>query len=121
MIKFTIPGSVPSKKNQKQIIQVRGRPLIISSKRHNEWHKATLPHLLGKRPVESKIERLEAIIYADSKRKFDLSNKFESIADLLVDAGIIKDDNCYIIPEVLIKFGGVDKTSPRAEITIYEQ
>jgi hypothetical protein len=38
--------------------------------------------------------------------------------DLLVDAGIIDDDNWYVVPEVRFKFGGVDRLNPRAEITI---
>ena len=77
-----------------------------------------MSQLLGKRAVEGQIKRLEMILYASTKRKADLSNRFESIADLLVDAGIIEDDNYFVVPEVLMKFGGIDKTNPRAEITI---
>jgi hypothetical protein len=40
--------------------------------------------------------------------------------DLLVDCGIIEDDNWFVVPEVRAKFGGVDKDNSRAEITIYE-
>lgn len=39
------------------------------------------------------------------KRLFDLSNKFESIADLLVDAGTIWDDNYTILSNVNLKYG----------------
>lgn len=120
MIKLTLTGDVPSKKNSKQIIYVKGRPLIISSKNHKEWHGRALHQLLGIKPVESDIERVELIFYPGSKRKSDATNKAESIMDLLVDAGIIEDDNWFVVPEVLLKFGGCDKENPRCEITIYD-
>lgn len=79
-----------------------------------------MSQLLGIKPVKGQITALEMILYAGTKRRGDLSNKFESVADLLVDAGIIEDDNWYVVPKVTMLFGGVDKLSPRAEITIYE-
>ncbi len=39
---------------------------------------------------------------------------------MLVDKQIIPDDSWYTIPELNIKFGGVSKENPRAEIKIYE-
>lgn len=38
--------------------------------------------------------------------------------DLLVDAGIIEDDNYTIIPKVILEIGTPDKLNPRVEITI---
>ncbi len=120
MIKITITGDVPSKKNSKQIIYVRGKPLLIPSKNHKVWHTQAISQLYGIKPVASQISALQLIFYPSTKRLFDLSNKTESIMDLLVDAGIIADDNYSIVPELNIKFGGQDKNNPRAEITIYE-
>ncbi len=79
-----------------------------------------MSQLLGKRPVESKIDRIELIFYPSTKRKADATNKAESVMDLLVDAGIIEDDNWFVVPEVRPKLGGIDKDNPRVEITIYE-
>lgn len=122
---LTITGDIPSKKNSKQIVYLKSktgksRPIVIPSKNHEIWHTQAISQLLGKHRVEGQILRLEAVFYPSTKRKSDLSNKFESIADLLVDAGIISDDNWFVVPEVSLKFGGVDKENPRAEITIYE-
>ena len=117
-MKLTLAGDIPSKKNSKQIIYIKDRPLIIPSKNHKIWHTGAMSQLSGKRPVEGQISRLEAVFYPSTKRKSDLSNKFESVADLLVDAGIIEDDNWWVMPEVNLKFGGVDRENPRAEITI---
>jgi hypothetical protein len=38
--------------------------------------------------------------------------------DLLVDGGIIGDDNWNVVPEVLLRCLGIDRKDPRAEITI---
>lgn len=38
--------------------------------------------------------------------------------DLLVDCGILPDDNWYICGDIRLKFGGVDAQNPRTEITI---
>jgi Holliday junction resolvase RusA-like endonuclease len=48
----------------------------------------------------------------------DLTNKAESIMDLLVDAGVLQDDNWNVVPEVILRCKGIDRTNPRAEITI---
>jgi len=116
-MELIIKGRIPSKKNQKQIIYVKGRPLIISSKAHKEWHTEQLWLLKGKTCVTDPIS-VQITIYAPDKRKADLTNKAESLMDLLVDAKIIEDDNWFIIPNISLHFGGVDKNNPRAEITI---
>ena len=56
--------------------------------------------------------------YWNDKRLFDLSNKVESICDLMVDVGLIADDNYMVIPELTARFGGVDKLNPRCEVTL---
>lgn len=80
--------------------------------------------LMAKRPserqIKGNIEIIELIFYAKDKRLFDLSNKAESIMDLLVDAGVIEDDNYSFVPELNLKFGGQDKNNPRCEVNIYE-
>lgn len=117
---ITIPGDVPSKKNSKQIIYRGGRSFIISSNKFLSWHKMTLQHLQA-HYRGLKVENLDSItmiIFPSSKRKSDLSNKFESIADLLVDAGVIEDDNWFIMPKVHLIFGGVDKLNPRVGIEL---
>lgn len=48
-------------------------------------------------------------LVAQDRRAGDLDNKFASIADLLVDAGIIEDDNWNVIRKQTLIFGGVDK------------
>jgi hypothetical protein len=45
-------------------------------------------------------------IHSPDNRKFDLSNKWESIADGMVAAGYIEDDNYVYIPEITLRYGG---------------
>ena len=66
-------------------------------------------------PIGS-LTQISIKIYAPDKRKADLTNKAESIMDLLVDNGKIEDDNWFVIGDIRLLFGGVDKVNPRAEI-----
>ncbi len=36
--------------------------------------------------------------------------------DMLVDNGILEDDNYSIVPNLTLKFGGVDKNNPKCFI-----
>lgn len=70
--------------------------------------------------LPKKIEKCKVAItfFPETLRSADLSNKTESIMDLLVDCGIIKDDNWFVCSELTLKLGQVDKQNPRAEVTI---
>ncbi len=100
-----------------------GKLFNIPSKRYKEWHEAASAQLvprLPKKPI-SDIKSLEVHIYAPDKRKSDLSNKFESIADLLVDNGIIEDDNWSIVNDIRIIYKGIDREKPRCDIIIKKE
>lgn len=65
-----------------------------------------------------RVANIHIVFYPKTSVKADLSNKAESILDLLVDARILEDDNWYCVPELYLTFGGKDAENPRAEITI---
>lgn len=117
-MKIVITGNIPSKKNSKQIVHSKGRTFLIPSKNHKDWHTEAMSQLAGIKPVARQIERVELTFYPSTKRLFDLSNKAESIMDLLVDAGIIEDDNYSIVPKLILDIGEQDKKNPRCEISI---
>ena len=52
-------------------------------------------------------------------RKSDLSNKIESINDMLVKYWLLADDNWEIINELKVSCNWVDRQNPRCEIDIY--
>lgn len=117
-IKLIVSGRTPSKKNSKQIIYVRGRPLIISSKDYAVWHKIALQELKNAPKLNGSMKAVQLTFYSHDRRKFDLSNKAESIMDLLVDAGVIEDDNYEIVPKLTLIYGGHQKDKARCEIEI---
>lgn len=118
MITITLKGSVPSKKNNKQITYRNGRLGLRSSDNYLAWNYEQLMTMKRVKPIKGPVRSIAITFFIDSKRKTDLTNKAESVMDLLVDAGIIEDDNCFIVPYVLLIFGGVDKTNPRALVNI---
>ncbi len=82
---------------------------LKNSKRWEEWVEKTKPVLLRQAKSEEKkyakwgvnlpLDNVSIRVYHYWKdnRVRDNSNKFESIADLLVDAGILKDDSWQVI------------------------
>jgi crossover junction endodeoxyribonuclease RusA len=56
--------------------------------------------------------------YMPDNRKTDLTNKAESIMDLLVDCKIIDDDCWQVIPRIMLDARGVDKENPRVTVWI---
>ena len=118
-IKFTIQGRVPSKKNSRRAIYVKGRTIMIANKKYAEWHKDASAQLVAMRvgKAEGKLA-ITILLYPPDRVKGDLSNKAESVMDLLVDCGVIEDDNWFVVDELILRFGGIDKVNPRAEVTI---
>jgi len=94
---------------------------MVPSQAHEDWHAdqlKTLPIWWPQKNMLTGVSQVELVFYAGDKRKADLSNKAESVMDLLVDTGVIEDDNWFVIPELLLKLGGVDKDNPRCLIKI---
>jgi len=113
-------GRIPSKKNSKIMICRGGRPILIPSPAYSTWHEEQMwvlkDHKIRKQ-VPKKVNSIQLDFYAPDSRKTDLTNKAESIMDLLVDANLILDDNWYVVPCIILKFIEVDKKNPRVEIT----
>lgn len=92
----------------------------IPSDAYRKWHKDACKQLLQfeKPRIPFENASVKMVIYSPDLRPADLSNKAESILDLLVDNGFIKDDNWFVVSFVSCRFGGVDRENPRAEIII---
>lgn len=116
-MKIILKGRVPSKKNSRQIVFGGNRPYSIPSKEYRFWHEEQ-SYLLPKVKKPLKLQCIELFFYAPDKRKADLSNKTESVMDLLVDNKIIEDDNWFEVASLNLRFKGVDKDNPRVEINI---
>lgn len=72
-------------------------------------------------PVFNKI-RLTYTVYTGSSHKSDVMNWASVVdkffQDTMVKAGKLIDDNYQYVPEVISRFGGIDKVNPRVEILI---
>lgn len=111
---LVIRGRTPSKKNSR--INTRsGRS--FPSIAHKEWHEDALWQLRAQKakPVKTPCAIVLRIWYPDY-RSADNTNKAESVHDLLVDAGIIIDDNWQEIYDTRQIAMGVDVKNPRVEI-----
>lgn len=119
-MQLILPGRVPSKKNSKQIICKGSRPVLLSSERYQAWEEEQLWRLKTVKERFTGRVSVHCTFYPPDKVKGDCSNKFESVADLLVKAGIIEDDDWFHLVKQSSEFGGVDKDNPRVEVHIDE-
>lgn len=119
MIRITIPGTPITKKNSQQIVYAGSRPMIIPSKAYKDYRRACLYAI----PAEDR-QRIDypvnmcCVYYMPTKRRVDLCNLLEATCDILVDAGVLKDDNSTIVAAHDGSRVDLDREQPRVEITI---
>ena len=115
---FTIQGETPAKKNSR-ITLPNGRN--IPGKRYREWHEAALPQVLaqlkGTRPLLDEPCEVALSFYHGDFRRRDCDNGASSILDLLVDAGVLSDDNWKIVQTLKVA-NFYDKGNPRVKVEI---
>lgn len=102
---YEIRGAVPSKKNSRRLFRRGKRVFNLPSKYYEKWHKDALEQLaLQKRPP-SPIKRcaIDILLEYDNIRRRDIDNATNSIFDLLVDAGIIIDDNINCVHKMTVE------------------
>jgi Holliday junction resolvase RusA-like endonuclease len=63
-------------------------------------------------------------IYYPTRRLFDVDNIGAVVSkfthDALVELEILTDDNYTVIPEIVYRFGGIDKDNARCDVTVEE-
>ena len=126
--KFTIKGNPITKKNSQQILVNRatGRPFISPSSKYRSYAKDAVFQLVtqsAKQFIDKPIDypvNVKCHYWMETHRRVDLANLLEGSLDLLVDAGILKDDNCTIAAMYDGSLVDYDKQNPRVEITIRE-
>jgi len=118
--RVTITGRIPSKKNSK-VFSFRGkRPVLLPSPSYRKWHKNAVTEVLGqKKKAIYGILGIRVNIWLPDNRRCDITNKIESVMDLLVDCKILSDDRWQITGPLYLTPMGIDKERPRAEVYIY--
>lgn len=94
---------------------------MLPSANYQAWEKEQLKLLrrMRIRPVQPPFS-LSIWLFPANRRINDLSNKFESIADLLVLAKVLPEDHWFFLTETHAYFGEIDPVRPRVEIKIKE-
>ena len=122
-IEFTIPVRPATKKNSGQIIQVKGRNILIPSKQYKQFEKDCLPYLNRVKNAAGIINfpvNVQCVFFTETKRKIDLPNLLNAVDDAMVKSGLIIDDNRDIIAAHDGSRVFYDKYTPRIEIIITE-
>ena len=100
-MEIKIPLLARSKKNSQQIIWNRNtkKPMIIQSKLYKQFENECglfLKKYKPEKPIDYAVN-VECIFTITDKRKRDLTNLENAIADILVKYQILQDDNYNII------------------------
>lgn len=109
---LTIRGRIPSKKNSR--INTRSGRSFPSSK-YTLWHKDASSQIQNASKQTKK--GFVLTFYMPDDRRCDLTNKAESVMDLLVDNEVIEDDAWQKTGDVYLKSAGIDRENPRVEIS----
>lgn len=122
VFRCTIPLSPVTKKNSQQIFRrpSDGKPFVVPSAKYREYAKAADYFLRPKPdvPIDYPV-RVECRFYMPTARKCDLVNLLQCVDDLLVEFGVLKDDNYSIVGSHDGSRVFVDREHPRTEIRIY--
>lgn len=124
MIEITVPLAPITKKNSMRIMHSSktGKPFIMPSQQYMDYEAEAVWHCKRarvQRPIEEPVE-VKCLFYMPTRRRVDLTNLLESIDDVLVRAGVLKDDHSGII----VSHDGsrvlYDKDNPRTVLFIRE-
>ena len=112
-----IPLETPSKKNSRVVDRRTGR--TFPNKRYTEWHKAASLYVRQQHahPIDGGPFALYLEFTHGDRVRRDSDNGVSSILDLLVDCGIIPDDNWQIVSKINVS-NLYDKGNPGVHISI---
>ena len=122
MVRIIIPLPPVTKKNSQRIMHSSktGKPFIMPSQQYRDYEAEAAWYCKSagvQSPIESPVE-VTCLFYMPTRRKVDLTNLLEAIDDVLVKAGVLKDDHSGII----VSHDGsrvlYDKDNPRTEVYI---
>lgn len=115
-IRITWLGDPRTKKNSMRIYRTKYGYNVLPSEQYKEYEKLCLMQTKATQryQIDEPIN-IECNYYRKTKRTIDLVN-LQATSDILVEAGIIKDDNSKIIQSYDGSRIKTDKNNPRVEI-----
>ena len=104
MMIFTLPFDTPSKKNSRVTDTRTGR--TFPNRKFVEWHKNAVAYFRSHfskdfKPFGCPVF-VDIVFTHGTLRRCDSDNKVSSILDLLVDVGMIPDDNWQIVRNICV-------------------
>lgn len=120
MIKFTIKMPPVTKKNSQQILvnKATGRPFIMPSKQYKQYEKDAMYFIPKGRETIDYPVNVKCMFYMPTRRAVDLTNLEQAIDDIMVRAGLLKDDNSGVVAGHDGSRVLYDKENPRTEVEI---
>ena len=116
--KYIIYGKPITKKNSPRIGYVGAHCPVCHKGKYAKAAKMYLKPA-PKNPLDGRYN-VKCLYYMPTRRKVDKTNLESAIMDILVDAGILKDDNSNIVAATDGSRVLYDKSNPRTEIFIEE-
>lgn len=117
---FQIIYTVPRTKKNSQNIVVNPktkRPFLVQSKNYKNYEKESKLFLSEGKHIDYPVN-IQMLFFMPTRRRVDLSNLQSACLDLLVNAGILQDDNCKIVRSHDGSMVLYDKENPRTEVRI---
>lgn len=96
-------------------------PKLLPNEEYERYAEAAMPFLKANFEKCGTINypiNLKCVFYVNEQRKGTLSGYLQAVQDVLVEAGILEDDNRNIVASVDGSAVLYDKANPRTEITI---
>lgn len=120
MINLTVKGKPITKKNSMRMVTNRktGHTYPIPSKQFVDYQKVFLSQVRRPKQTIDTPVNVQAVYYMPTRHRVDITNLLSATHDLLVDAGVLEDDNSKIVVGVDGSRVLYDKLNPRVEILI---
>lgn len=117
-MQIIIPLNPVTKKNHGNIVNIKGRPIMLPSKQFLEYEKKCKQYIPKIDGIINYPINLKVLYYMETKRKCDITNLLQATCDMLVKYNILEDDNYSIVSSVDGTKVLYDKENPRCEIYI---
>lgn len=118
-LEFTILGDPRTKKNSQRIFRNGSRAFISPSEAFKRYRKEFIYQVpkAARIGISGPVNAC-CVYYMATRRRIDLLNLLEASMDLLVEAGVLADDNSRIVAGHDGSRVRYDKENPRVEIVI---
>lgn len=120
MMRFVIPIAPVTKKNHQQIRRTKdGRCFIAQSEQYRQYAKDCRQVITGAYRKKINVPvNVKALYYMPTRRRVDIVNLHSALHDVLVEVGVLEDDNSQIVVSTDGSRVFYDKHNPRTEVEI---